>query len=85
VLELSGARAGFKVGLVVTLGLAGLQDNPDCCPAKRALPVQAHLPGDGSGSLQDGGRGRMAGGEGAGVRAWVADARYRIDGHVAGA
>jgi hypothetical protein len=84
-LELIAGQAGFKVGLVVTPGLTGLQDSPDGCPAERSLPVQTQMLGDGSGSLQDRGRGRMAGGEEAGVCAWVADARDRIDGHVAGA
>ena len=41
--------------------------------------------GDGFGSLQDRGRGRIAGGGEADVRGWVADARDRIDGHMAGA
>lgn len=57
VLELIAGQAGFKVGLVFTPGLTGLQDSPGGCPAKRSLPVQAHMLGDGSGSLQDRGRG----------------------------
>jgi hypothetical protein len=85
ILELLAARPAFEAGLVFAPGLTGLQDSPDGCPAKRALPVQAHMLGDGSGSLQDRGRGRMAGGEEADVRARVADARDRIDGHIAGA
>jgi len=63
-LELIAGQAGLEVGLVFTPGLTGLQDSPDGCPAKRSLQVQAHIqahmPGDGSGSLQDRGRGRMA-------------------------
>jgi hypothetical protein len=38
-LELIVGQAGFKVGLIFTSGLTGLQDSPDGCPAKRALPV----------------------------------------------
>ena len=60
-LELLAGQAGLKVGLVLTPGLTGLQDSPDGRPAERAMPVQAHVPGDGSGSPQDRGRGRMAG------------------------
>jgi hypothetical protein len=71
-LELVAGQAGFKIGLVFAPGLAGLQDSPDGCPAKRSLPVQAHMIGDGSGSRHDRGRGRMAGGEEASVRARVA-------------
>jgi len=80
-LELIAGQAGFQVGLVITPGLTGLQDSPDGSPAKRSLPVQAHMPGDGSGSLQDRGRGRMA----SRLRARVADAEDRVNGHVAGA
>jgi hypothetical protein len=49
VLELIAGQAGFKVGLVFTPGLTGLQDSPDGCPAERSLPVQGHMLGDGSG------------------------------------
>jgi ribosomal protein S27AE len=70
--SLTAARRFGCSACLSSPGLTGLQDNPDGCPAKRSLPVRAYMLGDGFGSLQDRGRGRIAGGEEANVRGWVA-------------
>jgi hypothetical protein len=82
-LELASCQGSFKIGLVLPPGVTCLQDSPDGRPSLRAIPIQAHLPGDCVRSLQDVGRGPMACGKEADVGAWVSDAWDWINGHIA--
>jgi hypothetical protein len=70
--------------LIFSPGLTGLQNRPDHRPAARTVFVQTHTFGDGASSLENHGRRRMVSGEKADVRAWIAHAGDRIDGHIAG-
>jgi len=81
--ELATCHDGFKIGLVLPPGVTSLQHGPDGRPSLRAMPVQAHLPRDCVGSLQDAGSGPMTGGKETDVGARISDARDWINGHVA--
>jgi hypothetical protein len=70
--------------LIISPGLTGLQNRPDHRPSARTVFVQTHPFGDGASSLENRGRRRMASGEKADVRAWIAHAGDRIDGQIAG-
>ena len=73
--EMIAAHADFKTSLVGTPGLTGLEYSPDGRPAKRSLPVQAHMPGDGSARCRIVVAGGWAAGEDADSRAGIAEAR----------